>query len=325
LKENVILSVKNLHVYLKNEEEKIPVVEEVDFQILKGKTLGIIGESGSGKSVTCSSVLGILDGEKWESTGEVFFEGNAMPYHNRKFLNKILGKKIAWITQNPMSAFDPLFTIEYHFQETVKAHENKSRIDIRKNAAEILKRLHIHDPERVLESYSFQLSGGMLQRVMIAIALIQKPSLLIADEPTTALDLTVQHDIIKLLKEMQEELQMAILLVSHDLGVVSKIADDIMVMYAGKNIEYSPAGTIIKNPVHPYTKGLFKSRPVFSKERLPVLKGQAAGILNRGKGCMFYERCPGAVKGCKEKEIPGVTVAKKHMVRCLEVIKNSEK
>ncbi|WP_027295328.1 ABC transporter ATP-binding protein [Robinsoniella sp. KNHs210] len=323
--ENNILSVKDLNVFLKRGKEKIPVVEDMDFQIQKGKTLGIIGESGSGKSVTCSSVLGILDREKWESTGRVLFEGSQMPYQDIKALNRILGKKISWITQNPMSAFDPLFSIEYHFQETVKAHENKEPGEIHENAAEILKRLHIHDPERVLESYSFQLSGGMLQRVMIAIALIQKPALLIADEPTTALDLTVQHDILKLLKEMQEELQMAILLVSHDLGVISKIADDIMVMYAGKNIEHSPRSVILKDPVHPYTKGLFRSRPVFSKERLPVLKGQASGLLNRGKGCMFYDRCPIAGNSCKVKEIPIVMAADKHMVRCLEAIENSEK
>lgn len=313
-----ILNVENLNVWLKHGKEEISVVKDLGFSIKKGGTLGIIGESGSGKSVTCSSVLGLLDDKKWKSQGKVEFMGKPLPYESKKQMNKLRGGKIAWITQNPMSAFNPLFKIAYHFQETALAHGRKNRHETRELAKRMLKKMHIHEPERVLESYPFQLSGGMLQRVMIALALIQEPELLIADEPTTALDLTVQYDIIKLLKEMQGELHMAILLVSHDLGVISEIADEILVMYAGEMVERSVTDSILKQPVHAYTRGLFLSRPAFSKERLPVLAGQASSVVNRKEGCAFYERCPIRTELCRRQDIPCSVVGEKHIVRCLE-------
>lgn len=313
-----ILKVESLNVYLKRGKEKIFVVKDLSFSIKKGETLGIIGESGSGKSVTCSSVLGLLDEKKWECDGNIEFLGSTMPYQDKKMLNKIRGEKIGWITQNPMSAFNPLFKIGYHFQETAFSHGKKNRCEIRENAVKMLSRMHIHEPERVMESYPFQLSGGMLQRIMIALALIQEPELLIADEPTTALDLTVQYEIIKLLKEMQEELHTTILLVSHDLGVISEIADEIMVMYAGEMVEKSGAHNILEHPVHPYTSGLFLSRPAFSKERLPVLKGQAVSVMNRKEGCAFYDRCSLKKEQCRQQRIVCCTVGKNHIVRCLE-------
>lgn len=313
-----ILKIESLNIYLKQGKEKISVVKDLSFSIKKGETLGIIGESGSGKSVTCSSVLGLLDEKKWKCDGNVEFLGSPMPYQDKKMLNKLRGEKIGWITQNPMSAFNPLFKIGYHFQETAFSHGNKNRYEIRECAVNMLSRMHIHEPERVMESYPFQLSGGMLQRIMIALALIQEPELLIADEPTTALDLTVQYEITKLLKEMQEELHTTILLVSHDLGVISEIADEIMVMYAGEMVEKSGAHNILEHPVHPYTSGLFLSRPAFSKERLPVLKGQAVSVMNRKEGCAFYERCPVKKEQCCRQKVSCCTVGENHIVRCLE-------
>lgn len=316
--EREILKIEGLNIWLRQGKEKISVVNDLNFSIKEGKTLGIIGESGSGKSVTCSSVLGLLDEKKWECKGNVEFLGQPMPYQDRKMMNKLRGEKIGWITQNPMSAFNPLFKIAYHFQETAFSHGNKKRYENRKKAVEMLGRMHIHEPERVLESYPFQLSGGMLQRIMIALALMQEPKLLIADEPTTALDLTVQYEIIKLLKEMQQELHTTILLVSHDLGVISEIADEIMVMYAGEMVEKSMAQNILNHPVHPYTHGLFLSRPAFSKERLPVLKGQAVSVVNRKEGCAFYERCSMRKEQCRKQKISCCTVEENHIVRCLE-------
>lgn len=315
-----LLEVKSLNIYLKREKERINAVRNVSFSIEKGKTLGIIGESGSGKSITCYAIMGLLDKDLWEVSGEVYLNGESLNIHDNNFMQRIRGSKIAMIMQNPMSAFNPVITIGAHFVETINkaGEEKKSKEEIRKRAIDLMEKMRIRDPEAVYRSYAFQLSGGMLQRIMIALALVSEPELLIADEPTTALDLTVQHEIIKILNEMQSKLNTSILIVSHDLGVISHLADEIAVMYAGVFMEKNTANEILDNPRHPYTKGLFASRPAFSKNRLTVMPGHPPRLEERGQGCQFYKRCTIGSKEC-ESYVPGEEEERSmREIRCLK-------
>lgn len=314
-----LLEVKNLNIYLKKKKERIQAVSNVSFCIEKGKTLGIIGESGSGKSITSYAVMGLLDKKLWDVTGEVYMNGEPLDYKNDKIMQRIRGSRIALIMQNPMSAFNPVISIGAHFVETINksGEEKKSNEEIKKRALELMGKMRIRDPEAVYKSYAFQLSGGMLQRIMIALALVSEPELLVADEPTTALDLTVQHEIINILHEMQNKYNTSILIVSHDLGVISHLADNIAVMYAGVFMEKGSAEKILRSPCHPYTEGLFASRPAFSKERLSIMPGQPPRLEERGKGCPFYTRCSISGSGCENYEPDEETELSGDEVRCL--------
>ncbi len=317
-----ILEVHNLQVILKRGKQKITAVDQISFSLKRGKTLGIIGESGSGKSLTCMGMLGLLDRKLWDVSGEVVFEGKPLSIQNRKAMAKICGNKMTLIMQNPMSAFNPVITIGKHFYESVNkpGSEKKTKEEVTEIATDLLTKMRIRDPQAVLHSYAFQLSGGMLQRIMIALALAVQPDILIADEPTTALDLSVQHEIIKILQKLQEQYGMAILIVSHDLGVIRHLADDVSVMYAGNMVEQGSAEIILKDPQHPYTRGLFASRPAFSKERLIMMEGQPPALEERLEGCRFYPRCKERCEDCLAYH-PGASCKDEiHQISCVKYL-----
>ena len=315
-----ILEVKNLNIYLKKGKERVQAVTNVSFNVEKGKSLGIIGESGSGKSITCYAAMGLLDKKQWDVSGEVYLNGELLDIKDNKYMQRVRGKRIALIMQNPMSAFNPVITIGAHFVETINkaGEEKKSKEEIKERAVELMAKMRIRDPEVVYKSYAFQLSGGMLQRIMIALALVSEPELLVADEPTTALDLTVQHEIINILREMQEKYNTSVLIVSHDLGVISRIADHIAVMYAGVFMEKGSADDILNHPRHPYTRGLFASRPAFSKDRLTIMPGQPPRLEERGKGCPFCNRCSERIQGCESFEPDSEEEMSPNEIRCIK-------
>lgn len=317
-----ILEVRELQIKLKkNKNGQITAVDNLSFSMKKGRTLGIIGESGSGKSLTCMGIMGLLDPKIWSVKGNVVLGGKDLDISRRKNMSGVCGNKIALIMQNPMSAFNPVITIGAHFYETMNkpGMKKKSRTEIEKEASELLQKMHIRDSQAVLRSYAFQLSGGMLQRIMIALALAVEPDILIADEPTTALDLSVRNEILKILKELQNQYRMTILIVSHDLSVIRELSDDIAVMYAGNFVEYGTADEVLKNPQHPYTRGLFMSRPAFSKDRLVMMEGQPPALEERGKGCGFYPRCPKKTEDCKKYCIRSELYGGSHVVNCMKI------
>ena len=325
MEDTSILKIENLSIELIQKNERLKALDNVSLSLEKGKTIGIIGESGSGKSLTCSSIMGLLDDKKWIVNGDIYFKNKFLPYRNNTEMNKFRGNHIAMITQNPMSAFNPLRTIGYHFIETLLSHEKTTKCEIEEKAMNILEKMHISNPKNVLSSYPFQLSGGMLQRVMIALAVILEPEIIIADEPTTALDLTVQREIINILAHIQYTLGTSIILVSHDLNIISELADEVLVIYGGTIVEKAPVDEILNNPKHPYTNALIQSRPKFSKNRLPVLEGTPPSLFERGNGCEFYGRCNVREKNCKNNNVDIININENHQVKCVlfkEAIKN---
>lgn len=312
-----VLEVKDLNIWLKEGKKCYSAVSSFSVSVEKGKTLGIIGESGSGKSISCMAIMGLLDHEKWDYSGSVCLEGKALSFTDNKKMCAVRGDSIAMIMQNPGAAFDPVYTIKRHFEETMKAHSSGiTKREIQVRAIDMLRQMHIKNPEAVYNSYPFQCSGGILQRIMIAIAIVQNPVVLIADEPTTALDLTTQHEIIKILKEMQRRYGTSIIMVSHDLGVITHMADDIAVMYSGSIVESGRAEDVICAPMHQYTKGLFSSRPSFSKARLSELCGTQLSLKERGVTCQFYGRCALKEEACLRYDMSDAEVSGRKLKCC---------
>ena len=311
-----VLEVNNLCIDLMEGGNSVKVVEDVSFSVEKGRVLGIIGESGCGKSISCMSILGLLPQRTWNYNAEISLNGHILPIKDNARMRGYRGTELALIMQNPMSAFNSVMTIRRHFEETLAAHKNWSKNQIKAAAIEMLAQMRIKNPETVYESYPFQCSGGMLQRIMIALAIIMEPSVLIADEPTTSLDLTIQYEIIKLINEMRRNHNTAVVLVSHDLNMISKIADDLVVMYSGFIVEQGKTEEILQNPIHPYTYGLFNSRPAYSKERLPEMPGQQVALKHRTSRCMFSDRCPKKSADCVNFDMTFQTVSVGHHVRC---------
>lgn len=288
----LVLDVKGLSIWLKRGRTQIHVVRNLDFFVTKGGCTGIIGESGCGKSLSCQAILGLLDNRKWLTEGNVKLCGEDVPIQTDNEMDRFRGKQISLILQNPLAAFDPHMTIGAHFCQGIPVWKRKEKQTRLEEASGQLKKMEIHNPESVLKSYPFQLSGGMLQRILTALAISSHPKLLIADEPTTALDADVQKELMGLLKKIQQEEEIAILLVSHDLDVIAEMADQIVVMYAGEAIEWGPTEAVLSRPVHPYTEGLMKSRPSFSKKRLDPMEGYPPRIEDIPKsGCVFSPRC----------------------------------
>lgn len=311
-----VLEVKNLNISLKDGRNTVKAVENVSFKLEKGQALGIIGESGSGKSISCMSILGLLPTSTWDYDAEISLNGQPLPFKDPKRMREYRGKDIALIMQNPMSAFNPILTVRKHFEETLAAHKGWSREQTQEAALDMLSQMRIKNPETVYNSYPFQCSGGMLQRIMIALAVIMEPSVLIADEPTTALDLTVQVEIVKLINEMRKKHNTSVIIVSHDLNVIAGIADEIAVMYGGFIVEQAPADVILKKPMHPYTSGLFSSRPAYSKDRLPEIPGQPLSLKQRDRACMFSERCLLKNSRCENFNMAIHPISDSHFVRC---------
>ena len=315
-----ILTVKDLKTYFYTASGIAKAVDGVSFNIAKGETMGIVGESGSGKSVTSSSIIRLLPPRTGKIVGgSIEFEGKDVLALSKKELNDFRGKDIAVIFQDPMTSLDPVFKIGKQMTEMIMAHQNVTKDEAWKMAVEALSKVGIPEPEKRMNSYPYELSGGMCQRVIIAMAVCCKPKLIIADEPTTALDVTVQAQVLELLKELQRDMDTAILLITHNLGVVWEMCDKVMVMYAGNTVEFTDTKTLYSNPRHPYTWGLLDSMPKLSDEskgELKTITGTPPDLRLTGKCCNFYNRCPYVTEACTQSVPPLVEVEPGHFVAC---------
>ena len=315
-----ILTVKDLKTYFYTASGVAKAVDGVSFNIAKGETMGIVGESGSGKSVTSNSIIRLLPPRTGKIVGgSIQFEERDVLALSKKELNDFRGKDIAVIFQDPMTSLDPVFKIGKQMTEMIMAHQNVTKDEAWKMAVEALNKVGIPEPEKRMNSYPYELSGGMCQRVIIAMAVCCKPKLIIADEPTTALDVTVQAQVLELLKELQRDMDTAILLITHNLGVVWEMCDKVMVMYAGNTVEFTDTKTLYSNPRHPYTWGLLDSMPKLSDEskgELKTIPGTPPDLRLTGKCCNFYNRCPYVTEACTQSVPPLVEVEPGHFVAC---------
>jgi peptide/nickel transport system ATP-binding protein len=319
---NVILEVKNLNVEFTTDDGIVHAVNNVSYKVERGKTLAIVGESGSGKSVSSLAVMGLLKSANSKISGEVFFNGRELVGADPEEVRKLRGDEMAMIFQDPLSALHPYYTIGDQLAEAVLVHNKIKEAEARNRAAEMLTKVGIPSVDQRMDEYPHQLSGGMRQRVMIAMALINGPELLIADEPTTALDVTVQAQILDLLRELQKEFGTAIVLITHDLGVVADLADEVLVMYGGSAVEHAPVREIFYSPQMPYTWGLLASIPQIStkKEQLDPIPGSPPSLLNMPTGCVFAPRCAfkDQVSGdaCANQFPDLLAVSQDHEARC---------
>ncbi len=316
-----LLEVKNLHTFFKTKKGIVKAVNDVTYTLEEGKTLGIVGESGSGKSVSAMSVIKLLDGNGYIESGDIKFNGRDILKCTTKEMHHIRGNEISVIFQEPMTSLNPVFTIERQIAEVLRIHQNMSKKQARERVVSLLSDVKIPNPERVSKQYPFQLSGGMRQRVMIAMALACKPKLLIADEPTTALDVTIQAQILKLMNELKRQTGTSILFITHDLGVIHEMADEVAVMYCGQIVEKAEAKTIFRDPQysHPYTEGLMTSIPRLNTPRgkkLDAIPGAVPNPLYLPEGCKFAPRCKYCTEKCKTEEPKLVEVEPGHFVRC---------
>jgi oligopeptide/dipeptide ABC transporter ATP-binding protein len=314
----VLLEINNLRVEFHTEDGVLKAVDEVSLQIRQGETLGLVGESGCGKSVTAFSILQLLPTPPAKyAGGEIRFRGDNLLAKGEKALRQVRGNAISMIFQEPMSSLNPIMTIGKQISETIIEHQKKDRREARKLAIEMLRRVGIPAPESRFDEYPHQMSGGMKQRAMIAMALVCSPQLLIADEPTTALDVTIQAQILELLRELQREFAMSVLLITHDLGVVAETCDTVAVMYAGKIVEQAAVNELFERPMHPYTQGLFRSLPNLGEKKaaLEAIPGSVPNPLDFPSGCHFRTRCPLAQELCKQ-EPPLRELAPRHFVAC---------
>jgi len=315
-----LLDVRSLSVRFLTDEGTVQAVENVSLEIYPGEILGLVGESGCGKSVTALSILKLIPTPPGQiSNGQVLFRGKDLLSLNEKEMEKVRGNEVAMIFQEPMTSLNPVFTVGQQIMEALIFHQGLDKREARKRAIKMLDRVKIPSPETRVDAYPHQLSGGMRQRVMIAMALSCQHDLLIADEPTTALDVTIQAEILGLLKEIQREMTMAVILITHDLGVISEIADRVAVMYAGRIVEYGPIRSIFEEMRHPYTRGLLMSLPQLDekKERLSAIPGQVADPMALPQGCKFHPRCYLMIEDCKIEEPPLFRVNGDHLSRCI--------
>ena len=314
----MLLEVKNLVTEFKLKRGTVRAVDDISFTIDKGEILAIVGESGSGKSVTSLSIMGLLQNPGKIAGGEISFKSQDLTKMSQKELQDIRGNKISMIFQEPMTSLNPVWRIKDQIMENIRTHMKISKKDALKRTIRILDTVGIPSPAERAKDYPHQMSGGMRQRVMIAMALSCEPELLIADEPTTALDVTIQAQILELLYNMRQQFNMAVLLITHDLGVVSEAADRVIVMYCGKIVEEADVKSLFKNPLHPYTVGLLKSIPQIdddSDERLYMIKGMVPNPLHMPPGCSFSDRCDRRMERCT-KEMPELQEIDGHKVRC---------
>ncbi|EEU12006.1 ABC transporter ATP-binding protein [Anaerococcus vaginalis] len=318
-----LLEIKKLHTYFETRRGLIKAVNGVSCTIEEGKTLGLVGESGSGKSQTAMSILQLFEPNQKIYSGEIIFDGKKISDFNRNQMEKVRGNDISMIFQEPMSSLNPVFTVEKQISEVLILHKKMNKKEASKRVEELLAQVKIPNPHVVAKQYPFELSGGMNQRVMIAMALACEPKLLIADEPTTALDVTIQAQILKLMNELKEKQNTSILFITHDLGVINQMADEVAVMYCGQIVEQSPVDYIFKHDItdynHPYTIALLNSIPAITSdrnERLDIIPGSVPHPLNLPDGCKFADRCKYATEKCR-KEMPElVSVNENQKIRC---------
>lgn len=313
-----LLEVKNLKTYFKTEDGVVPSVNGVSFSVEKGETLAIVGESGCGKSVTSLSIMGLIAPPGEVVGGEILFEGKNLLALSKKELRMLRGNKLSMIFQEPMTSLNPVFTIGNQLGEVFCLHQKLDKQQARLKSIEMLERVGIPRADKVVDSFPHQLSGGMRQRVMIAMALACNPALLIADEPTTALDVTIQAQILELLKELNKQYQTGVILITHDLGVVAEMADRVVVMYAGEVVEEANVFELFAQPKHPYTRGLLGSLPKLDEQReeLDSIPGSVPNPLDMPGGCAFHPRCPAATEQCKTMKPSLNEVAPNHLARC---------
>lgn len=314
-----LLEVKNLKTFFATEAGTLKAVNDVSFKVRKGETVCVVGESGCGKSITAMSIMGLVTKDNSiNEGGEIIFEGKDLLKASENEIRSIRGKEIAMIFQEPMSSLNPVFTIGFQVMEPLILHEGLNKKEARQKGIDLLNQVGIPRAEKIMDSYPHELSGGMRQRVMIAMALACNPKVLIADEPTTALDVTIQAQILDLMRNIKEEFNTSILLITHDLGVVAEMADYVVVMYAGKVVEEGPVLEIFKQPSHPYTIGLLKSKPVILKrqEELYSIPGQVPNPVGIKDSCYFCDRCDRSMDIC-QNNIPNLKlVGENHKVAC---------
>jgi len=316
-----LLELDHLHTFFTTKRGIVKAVNDVSYSVEPGKTLGVVGESGSGKSVSAMSILQLLDGNGYIESGSIHFDGKDMAKLPKSEIEKIRGNDISVIFQEPMTSLNPVFTVERQVSEPFIIHQGMNKKEAAAKVIEMLRDVKIPNPETVAKQYPHQLSGGMRQRVMIAMALACQPKLLIADEPTTALDVTIQAQILKLMNELKEEHGTSILFITHDLGVIAQMADDVAVMYCGQVVEKAPAKTIftVSEYSHPYTEGLMVSIPRLdtpTNERLDAIPGAVPHPLDLPKGCKFAPRCKYCTERCREEEPELKEVMPGQQVRC---------
>ena len=313
-----LLEVNDLHTSFYTPAGEVKAVNGVSFQLERGKVLGIVGESGSGKSVTAYSILQILEKTGKIVSGSVKFDGQELVGIGEEGMKHIRGNRISIIFQDPMTSLNPTYTIGHQLMEAILLHTGRNKQQAWDRAVEMLRLVNVSEPEKRMKQYPYEFSGGMRQRVMIAMALACEPDILIADEPTTALDVTIQAQILELMQSLQKELGMAIIMITHDLGVVAQMCDEVIVMYAGSICEQGTADEIFYNPRHEYTKGLLRSIPALDSDggRLQPITGTPIDLLNMPAGCPFAPRCAGAMKICLRERAERIRINGDHQAAC---------
>lgn len=319
-----LLKISNLKTYFFTDDGIVKAVDGVDFYVNSGEILGLVGESGCGKSITSLSIMNLIEDPGEILEGKVVFEGTNLLDLEEKELVNIRGNRLSMIFQQPLTSLNPVFTIGDQIKEVFEIHKKSEKRKLRKKVVDILKMVGISDPEKKIDAYPFEMSGGQAQRVMIAMALALKPQLLIADEPTTALDVTIQAQILDLLRDLRKRLNTSIILITHDLGVIAEMCDRVAVMYAGKIVEQSDVHSLFKSPVHPYTEGLLASVPVLgeNKDELETIPGNVPNLIDLPPGCRFAQRCVKREKYhlhiCNdiEPELIPINNSKNHTCRC---------
>lgn len=313
-----LLEVSQLKTYFPTGNTVVKAVDDVSFTVKRGELVGIVGESGSGKSMTALSIMDLVDEPGEIVAGKILLNGKDLRKYSSKAMEKIRGNDIAMVFQEPLTSLNPVLTVGRQISEALRIHQNISKVDARKKGIDLLKKVRIPRPEKVYDSFPHMLSGGMRQRVMIAMALSCEPQLLIADEPTTALDVSIQAQILQILKDLTIDIGAAILLITHDLGVIAEMVDRVIVMYGGKIVEISDVMTLFDEPKHPYTKGLLKSMLHMHEtdETLHAIKGHVPQHDHMPKGCKFHPRCEHAMDICREQEPSLIELSGKSQVRC---------
>ena len=320
-----LLEVNNLHTSFFTDAGEVKAVNGISFFLEHGKVLGIVGESGSGKSVTAYSIMQILASTGRIVSGSIKYDGTELVGAGEKVMKHIRGNKISIIFQDPMTSLNPTYTIGHQLMEAILLHTDRNREQARQRAVEMLRMVNVNEPEKRMNQYPYEFSGGMRQRVMIAMALACEPDILIADEPTTALDVTIQAQILELMMSLQKELGMAIIMITHDLGVIAQMCDEVIVMYAGSICEQGTTDEIFYNPRHEYTKGLMRSIPTAGTagKKLQPITGTPIDLLNMPKGCPFAPRCEAAMRVCLQRPAPRMDINDCHRAACWMNVKRA--
>ena len=320
MSQNTVLEIKDLEVELYSDKGPLPVIDKVNLSIKEGEIVGIVGESGCGKSMLASAIMNLLNSPAQIAAGTIFYEGQDMTTLSTKEFQKIRGNEISMIFQEPMTSLNPLMKVGKQIEEAIKAHEKVSNAELKERAIAAIRDVGIPQPEKVYHDIPSRLSGGMRQRIMIAMALVCHPKLLICDEPTTALDVTIQAQILRLIKKLRDETNTAVIFISHDMGVIYQMVDRVVVMYAGQFVESAPCKKLFEKPLHPYTIGLQNAIPQINKQQssLQDIPGSVPMLDNLPEGCLFAPRCPFAKSECFTKKVP-LKHYDDHDVRCLLV------